>query len=61
MSQTCRTCANATTKPGHTQHYKVGLRNCFHLPAFRFVSGHHTCNRWTAKAPEKETEHAEVI
>lgn len=54
MSQTCQTCAHATKKPGHVTHYKLGLRNCSFLPDHHFVSGHHTCNRWTAKA-EKET------
>lgn len=54
----CRTCSNATTQPGHAQHYKLGLRNCSFLPDHHFVAGHHTCNRWTAQAPEKETQHA---
>lgn len=42
----CRNCRYATKAPGHAQHYKVGLRNCAHLPTWRFVSGSHSCGKW---------------
>lgn len=45
----CRTCQYTTTKPGNHAHYKVGLRNCFHLPTWHFVGGNHTCAKWEAK------------
>lgn len=52
----CRTCAKATTAPGHTRHYKLGLRNCRHLPEWRFVSGHHFCERWAATDNHPKSE-----
>lgn len=46
----CRNCSKATKEPGHREHYKVGLRNCEHLPTYKFVTGGHTCPRWSSKA-----------
>jgi len=45
----CRTCASATTEPGHREMYRLRYRNCEHKPAFVFVPGNGTCARWAAK------------
>lgn len=46
VDRQCRTCDHMTTNPEQRQHYKVGLRNCALMPAWKFVTGHHTCESW---------------
>jgi hypothetical protein len=45
----CRTSGHSSTKPGFTAMYKLGFRNCVHLPTWHYVSGNHTCRKWEAK------------
>lgn len=39
----CRGCKPATERPGYTRMYRLGYRNCAHLPEWVFVVGGREC------------------